>query len=74
MDYERTKISISQTYWAYVSIHEYLFLKTHNIFSPQYNYFFTFISPPHDMFRPQTAIIKCLVYAKTVALYKCSVT
>jgi hypothetical protein len=31
---------------------------------------FTFISPPYDMFRPQTAIIRCFAYAKTVALYK----
>jgi hypothetical protein len=30
---------------------------------------FTFISPHYDMFRPQTAIIRCFVYAKTVALY-----
>jgi hypothetical protein len=27
-------------------------------------------TPPHDMFRPQRAIIRCLSYAKTVALYK----
>jgi hypothetical protein len=31
---------------------------------------FTSISPPYDMFWPQTAIIKCSVQAKTVALYK----
>jgi hypothetical protein len=26
-------------------------------------------SPPYDMFRPPTTIIRCFVYAKTVALY-----
>jgi hypothetical protein len=31
---------------------------------------FSFISPPYDMFRPRTAIIRCLVYAKTAALHK----
>jgi hypothetical protein len=31
---------------------------------------FTSISHSYDMFRPQTAIIRCFVYAKTVALYK----
>jgi hypothetical protein len=31
---------------------------------------FTFISTPYDMFRPQTAIIRYSVYAKTVALYE----
>jgi hypothetical protein len=30
----------------------------------------TCISPPYNMFRPQTAIIRCFVYAKTFALYK----
>jgi hypothetical protein len=30
---------------------------------------FTFVSPPYGMFRPQTAIIRCFVYAKTVALH-----
>jgi hypothetical protein len=41
----------------------------YNLFSHQCNYFL-FSPPPHDMFRPQTAIIRCLKYAKTVALYK----
>jgi hypothetical protein len=41
----------------------------HNLFSHQHKYFH-FSSPPHDMFRPQTAIIRRLKYAKTVALYK----
>jgi hypothetical protein len=31
---------------------------------------FTFISPAYDTFRPQTAIIRCFVYDKTVPLYK----
>jgi hypothetical protein len=35
--------------------------------SPRCNYFH-FYFPPYDMFRPQTAIIKCFVNAKTVAL------
>jgi hypothetical protein len=28
------------------------------------------MSPPYDMFRPQTANIRCFVYAKIVAVYK----
>jgi subtilase family serine protease len=30
------------------------------------------VTPLHNTFRPQTAIIRCLSYAKTVALYRMS--
>jgi hypothetical protein len=41
----------------------YIYLKTHaNVF--------TFISPPYNIFRPQTAIIRYFVYAKTDTLYE----
>jgi hypothetical protein len=42
----------------------------HNIFSPQCNYFLFFSLSLYNMFRSQTAIIRCLVYTTTVVLYK----
>jgi hypothetical protein len=41
----------------------------HNLFRHLWNYF-QFVSSSHDMFRPQTVIIRCLIYIKTVTLYK----
>jgi hypothetical protein len=57
-------------YYKKETVYDWLFLRLfiRNIFSQQCNYF-TFTSP-HNMFRPQTAIIRCLNYAKTVPLYR----
>jgi hypothetical protein len=53
-----------------------LSIKLYELFYTQYNTInnanISITPSPHDMFRPQTAIITCLSYAKTVSLYRMS--